>query len=129
LPKDDEIPPEEEERVLEGIARKIVDVDMEDFAPLLLGVTWPFVYIGGEMSRVFIGPYTVLLGKHESSFDKYVSILEKRMNILKLIKRVEELGEEKRAEEKRRKEEAKKSGTSKSGMLFGLWRRMKGSSE
>lgn len=125
MSKDDEISPEEEERVLEGIARKIVDIGLEDAAPLLLGVTWPFVYIGGEMSRVFIGPYTVLLGKHEGSFDKYVSILEKRKNILKLMKRVEKLGEEKRAEERRRKEEAKKDATSKGSKLSSLWERVK----
>nr|MDO8135995.1 hypothetical protein [Candidatus Njordarchaeum guaymaensis] len=107
MAKDSEIPPEEEDMVIEEIARKIVEIGMEDIAPWLLGMSYPLVYIGGQMTRVFVGPYAVLLGKREGSFEKYVSILEKRENILKLIKRIDKLGDEKRAEERKRK---RKSG-------------------
>lgn len=118
----DEIPPEEQESVIEEVAKKLVDAGLDEIAALILPFGYPFAYIGGEMSRIFIGPYTVILGKYENSFDKYISIFEKRENIRKLINRIDILGDEKRKEKKR---EAEKNGTVKRGLFSRLWEKLK----
>lgn len=94
--------PEEVDKVIDEVAEKIMNSGIEDAAILLLGISYPFTYMGGQFSRIFISPYSIFFGRHEESFNKYVSIFEKRENIRKLISKVEVLMEEKR---KRKKEE------------------------
>jgi len=126
MPNGGGISPEEVEEAIEKVARKIIDIGMGEVAVLALGLGYPFAYIGGQMGRVLISPYSVLFGKYEDSFNKYITIFEKRENIAKLINRLNDLIEEKREENKKRKEKAKNNGTAKRGRLSGLWDRLRG---
>ncbi len=116
---------EEENQAIEQIAKKILDSEMDEIIPIILTASLPFVYVFGELSRVVIGPYTVLLGKHEKSFDKYISMFEKRKNIRRLMNRIDELSEAKRENEKRRKKEAKKNGAEAEGKTYKLLQRLR----
>ena len=101
---EENIDEEEINEIVEKIAKNVVDIGMDEVIPILLAASYPFVYIFGELSRVIIWPYTVLLGKHEKSFNKYVSIFEKRKNIRKLMNRIDELSIAKRKNKKGEKD-------------------------
>lgn len=96
----DEISPEEVDLLIDEAAEKIMKSELEDAAILLLGISYPFTYMGAQFSRIFISPYSLFFGRHEESFNKYVSIFEKRENMRKLMNKVEVLMEDKRKQKK-----------------------------
>ncbi|GAH78893.1 unnamed protein product, partial [marine sediment metagenome] len=65
----------------------------------------PGVYIGGQLARVFLAPILPLLGN--MAYD-VISVFEKRENVEKIIKKIDQVGKEK--EEKKKREASKKEG-------------------
>lgn len=109
---DVDITPELEAEYIEKVAKKIHEYEMETAAILLLESSKPLVWVGGEMGRFFITPFVPILSdKWGVISEKAFLIFEKRENIEKLIKRMEQLVQEeddkKRAEKKAAKEKAK----------------------
>lgn len=85
----EDLPPEEEEKLIDKLARFFV----KHRAGLLAQIT---LESGGPLTRMFAefwmglyGPYLDFLG-----IDKYLAILRKRKNIEKVIKRIEEMERE-----------------------------------
>jgi hypothetical protein len=74
---------------------------METIAILTLESVKPLVYVGGEMSRVFISPFLSTLGTELNVMgEKYITIFENRENIEKLIQLLEKKSKEKESENK-----------------------------
>lgn len=120
---EDKIIEEEENQAIEYISNKVLESGLDEVVPILLAAMYPLCYILGQFGRVLIEPYTVLLGKHEKSFDKYVSIFEKRKNIRRLMDEIDELSDAKRENEKIRRKEAKKNR--EGSKISNLWQRLK----
>jgi ABC-type Zn2+ transport system substrate-binding protein/surface adhesin len=126
---DVEVTPKDEEEFIEKVAQKIHEYEMETAAILLLESSKPLVWIGGEMGRFFISPFVpVISDKWGVTSEKFFLIFEKRENIEKLLKRLEELtreedsknkeakrvAKEKKEAEKKAAEEAKAQGSQQS---------------
>jgi hypothetical protein len=118
--RDEELPPEEVDKVLESIARKVVDREMEMYAKFILGMSWPLAFIGGQLGRVFISPYLFIFGDKENTVSKNIFLFEKKENIFKLIDKIDELTEE-REELKKEDYKGKENEEDKST----LWKRFK----
>lgn len=98
----EEVTPEREKEIIEKIARAIVEYDMEVPALLVLSGIKPLSYVSSNFARMLFGAYLPV-----SSGD-YLSVFEKSANFEKIMKRVEELREEKKKEKE--KEKSKKLG-------------------
>jgi hypothetical protein len=109
---DVEITPELEAEYIEKAAQKIHEQEMETAAILLLESSKPLVWVGGEMGRFFITPFVPILSdKWGVISEKFFLVFEKRENVERLLKRLEELAQEdetKKREEKQAAKEAKK---------------------
>lgn len=99
-----EASPEETDRIIEKVAREVIEREMDLPATLLIGTLRPVSYIGGQLGRVFLAPFTPLF---ENLPYEYISVFEKNENLVRLINRISELGEEKETEKKNKKEELK----------------------
>ena len=109
---DVEITPEVEAEYVEKVAQKIHQYEMETAAILLLESSKPLVWVGGELGRFFITPFVPIISdKWGVTSEKFFLVFEKRENIEKLLKRVEQLAQEaddkKKAEKKAAKEKEK----------------------
>jgi ABC-type Zn2+ transport system substrate-binding protein/surface adhesin len=109
---DVEITPELEAEYIEKVAQKIHEYEMETAAILLLEGSKPLVWVGGEMGRFFISPFIPIISdKWGVTSEKFFLVFEKRENIEKLLKRIEQLAQEaddkKRAEKNAAKEKKK----------------------
>jgi len=88
----------EKERVLiENMAHKIVDRDMEFFAVFILETSKPVVWIAGELGHFFLAPLLPLLD--DVGYD-FIDTFEQRSNVDMLIRRVKQLVKEKEKEER-----------------------------
>ena len=102
---DIEITPELETEYIEKVAKTIHEHEMETAAILLLESSKPLVWIGGEMGRFFITPFVPIISdKWGVTSEKFFLVFEKRENIERLLKRLEELTQE--DEVKKREEKA-----------------------
>jgi ABC-type Zn2+ transport system substrate-binding protein/surface adhesin len=107
---DVEVTKEDEDEYIEKVAQKIHEYEMETAAILLLESSKPLVWIGGEMGRFFITPFVPIISeKWGVTSEKFFLIFEKRENIEKLLKRLEQLTQEDEA----KKREAKKADKEK----------------
>lgn len=85
---------------IDKLAEKIVNAEMEGFAITLLQLIKPISFIGGELAYFYLAPFLPLLSDYGYDF---LDIFEKRENIEKLIKRVEQLYNEKEVKNKANK--------------------------
>jgi hypothetical protein len=86
----EDITEEERDRIIARLAEKINEYKMQTIAILTLETIKPLVYVGGEISRVFLAPFLPLLGKEFSVMgEKYITIFENYDNIEKLIQLLE----------------------------------------
>jgi ABC-type Zn2+ transport system substrate-binding protein/surface adhesin len=105
---DVEITPETEEEYIEKVAQKIHEYEMETAAILLLESSKPLVWVGGEMGRFFITPFVPIVSdKWGVTSEKFFLVFEKRENIEKLLKRLEELAQQDEDAKRKEKEERK----------------------
>ncbi len=117
---DVEITPELETEYIEKVAQKIHEQEMETAAILLLESSKPLVWVGGEMGRFFITPFVPIISdKWGVTSEKFFLVFEKRENIERLLKRLEELSQEdedkKRAEKEARKKAEQEKVVAESG--------------
>lgn len=109
----DELSPEREAYLIEQAAQYIVKHDLEDFAQIALEGTAPFGDVVGEMGIMMSYPLAVTF------FDRFGADFVKmfgfnyQMNAELLIKRIQELSEEKKHMERKRKELEKELGPRK----------------
>ena len=106
---DIELTPQEEDELIEMVAKKIHEYGMETAAILLLESSKPLVWIGGEMGRFFITPFVPIVSDEWGvKSEKFFLTFEKRSNIEKLLTRLEQLTKEEEEKKKKLKEEEKK---------------------
>ena len=107
--------PEEEEEVIERVARYIVNKRLELPAGIILTGVTPFSFIGGQLGRFFLSPYLFALGGPGEVGNRFIATFEKRSNVKKLLERMEELKVVYELAEKKLKEERDGSSMRKKG--------------
>jgi len=91
---DEEVTPEEEARIIEWTAREFHKYGLEAAGILFLESSKPLAFIGSQLGSVFVMPFLPFFG--DSAYtkgDKFFKVFQKRANVEKLIKRLEELSE------------------------------------
>lgn len=106
-----EASPEETREIIEKIAKKVVEREMDFPAALFLGAVRPLSPLGGQLARFFLAPWTPLLGELHY---EYISVLEKPENLEKLINRINEVADQREEEKKRKKQEKRETESRKS---------------
>ena len=81
--------PEEEEKFIDETARRIVEMGMEFPAIVLLESSKPLAYMGGQLFYM-ITPFLSVFNLEQTGL-RYKNFFEKRENIERLLKRIEEL--------------------------------------
>lgn len=89
---------EKEIKLINNVAKKIVDSKMETPAVWLLQTIKPLAFVGGELSYFFLAPFLPFL---EDLGYTFLDTFEKRKNIERLIKTVERLHKEQNKENKK----------------------------
>jgi len=113
--------PEEEERFIRKAAEIIHKYGMDTVAIMFLDMSKPLVYIGGQLGRFFISPFLLMFSEKMSSLgEKFFTIFEKRENVEKLIKLLEDMTKEESEKAKKEKGSNVKEGCPKKRG----WRRM-----
>ena len=98
---------EDEKKIIEKIAQSIVKYGIDQ--PCLIffdasNIGWPVSYAIGQWGTMFVGAF---VSPFFQDWYKWGFTFQKRKNLEKLIKRVEELRAEKEKAQKERKEQAK----------------------
>jgi hypothetical protein len=79
---------EEERRLIENIARVVVDRGLEAPAIMFLEATRPLSFIASQLAIVALGPLEWLF---ELEGPKYTGLFMKKENVSRIIERIEEL--------------------------------------
>ena len=104
---DIDVTSEDEDEMIRNIAHKIHEYGLDVAAILMIESVKPLSYIGGQMGRFFVSPFLPAFGENFGiSGEKFFQIFEKRDNVEKLIKAVEDLKQEE--EERKEAEKAEK---------------------
>jgi len=82
---------DEENRLIDGLARTIVSRGLEVPAIMLLEVTRPISFLASQLAVVALGP---LLWLFELEGSKYAAVFMKRGNVGRIIDRIEALAKE-----------------------------------
>lgn len=88
-----ELTSEEERRLIDNIAKIVVEKGLEAPAIMFLEVTKPLSFIASQLAILALGPLQWLF---ELEGPKYSGLFMKRENVGKIIDRIEELTKEKR---------------------------------
>jgi hypothetical protein len=104
---DEEITPEEEEEIIEWIAREFYKYGLETAGIMFLESLKPISRYSSSMGQVFVSPLLPILGDNlMMKGDKAMRILEKDENVEKLIQRLEDMAVNGVENEKETKEES-----------------------
>jgi hypothetical protein len=95
----DDLPPEEEDELIEKMAQHIVKRKMGLMAQITLETLSPLTWLGAELGLTILGPYLEFFG-----VGKVTALFRNRDNLRRLMDRIEELEEEKKG----KKEEPKR---------------------
>lgn len=87
-----------ERELIENVAKRIVNSELEGPAIMILQTIKPLIYIGGELAYFYLAPFLPLL---DNKGYEFLDTFEKRENIERLIKRVEHLHKEQIREKKK----------------------------
>jgi len=122
---DDEITPEDEDRVIEWTAREFHKYGLDAAAILFLESGKPLAFIGSQIGSVFVMPFLPFFGDTAyTKGDRFFKVFQKHENVERLIKRIEEFSEEEPMNEARREpenEREKQNGAGREGRKG--WRR------
>jgi hypothetical protein len=89
---DQDVNPVNVDELIEKIANKVVDIGMEAPAILALETARPLSFIGSQMGRAMIAPWFGIFGWDAMNrADNYMEVFEDKMNVKKLVRRIEEL--------------------------------------
>ena len=94
-----DLSPEERDKMIDELARKIVSKGMETPAILFLEMHKPVAFMAGQ-SLLVAGPFLAPLFGIEG-VNRYSSLLSERGNVELLIRRIEDLSAEKDAQKKK----------------------------
>jgi hypothetical protein len=83
---------ERERMIIESVAKKIIDMELEGPAIWILQTIKPLSVIGGELAYFYLAPFLPLLDEKGYEF---LDIFEKRENIERLIKTIEKMTKDK----------------------------------
>jgi hypothetical protein len=83
-----ELTEEEEQKLINNIAKLIVDKGLEAPAIMFLEVTRPLSFVASQLAIVALGPLEWLF---ELQVPKYTSLFMKKENVSRIIERIEEL--------------------------------------
>jgi hypothetical protein len=83
-----DLTPEEEEKLIENIAKLVVEKGLEAPAVMFLEATRPLSFIASQFAVVALGPLQWLF---ELEGPKYTGLFMKRENVGKIIERIEAL--------------------------------------
>lgn len=106
----DEVTPDEEENLIRQTAEMILKYDIDTAAILMLQSFKPLASFGGQVGRFFLGPLLPFMGERE---DALIQTFEKRENVEKLIKILED--KRKEEDEERRAKKALEGDAKRSG--------------
>ena len=87
-----DLSPEEEEKLIENIAKLVVDKGLEAPAVMFLEAARPLSFIASQFAIVALGPLQWLF---ELEGPKYTGLFMKRENVGKIIERIEALSKAK----------------------------------
>lgn len=94
--------PEEEEKLIERVAKIIHNRGLDTPAILMLETFKPLSYIGTQFGRFYVSPFLSIFGDaFYNDTEKLITLFEKRENVEKLIKRLEEIASEEKASKKK----------------------------
>lgn len=103
---DEEITQEEEEEIIEWIAREFYKYGLETAGIMFLESLKPISRYGSSMGQIFISPMLPILGDNlMMKGDKAMRVLERDENVEKLIQRLEDMAVNGIEDEKETKEE------------------------
>lgn len=115
---DVEVSPEEEEEIIRKAADLIHRYGMDVAAILFIESIKPLTYIGGQMGRFFLSPFLPAFGERIAmGGEKFFTVFEKRENVEKLLRLLEEKAREGEKPKEERRPEAQ--GEQRRG-----WRRL-----
>ncbi|MFB3909149.1 MAG: hypothetical protein ACE15D_12180 [Candidatus Eisenbacteria bacterium] len=103
-PPPDGVEPDPDEKLLTAVATKIVRMGLAVPAVFFLESSKPLSFVGSQ-ALVFFEPF-VKAFLNVASYDRFTALMEDRKNVERLIRRVEELEEERARAE--REEKARK---------------------
>jgi hypothetical protein len=102
---DVEITPEDEDEMIDRIAKKVHEYGLDIAAILFIESFKPLTFVGAQMGRFFVSPVISVFGDDWGiGGEKFFRIFEKHENVEKLIQAVEKL-----TQEEKEKEEAEKA--------------------
>jgi hypothetical protein len=84
----DDLPPEEEDELIEKMAQHIVKRKMGLMAQITLETLSPLTWLGAELGMTLLGPYLEFFG-----VGKVTALFRNRDNLRRLMDRIEELDE------------------------------------
>jgi len=117
-----EVTPEEEDEIIKKTAQKIQQYGFNAVGVIVLETIKPTAYVGGFMGRFFVSPLTIVLStSFEKNTEKFFMVFQKRENIDKLIKILEEDVIEKEEAKEKEKEQKKRLADEEPGRKG--WRR------
>jgi len=91
---DEEVTPEDEDRIIEWTAREFHKYGLEAAAILFLESGKPLSFIGSQIGSIFVMPFLPFFGDTAyNKGDKFFKVFQKHENFERLIKRLEELSE------------------------------------
>lgn len=83
------------EAVIESLARRIVELRLETIALFFLETIGPMGRVWSQVAMLYLQPLLILLGRYG---DALLDILRDPVAVERLVKRIEELSEERRRE-------------------------------
>jgi len=103
---DEEITQEEEEEIIEWVAREFYKYGLETAGIMFLESLKPISRYGSSMGQIFISPMLPILGDNlMMKGDKAMRVFERDENVEKLIQRLEDMAVNGIEDEKETKEE------------------------
>jgi hypothetical protein len=99
-----ELTPQDEERIINRITDEVMKRELETVAIMCLESIKPISFIGSQMGMVFVAPFLSAFG--DLGID-YIKFFEKRENVEKLLKKLEEEIKVRDEEKKKAKEDRK----------------------
>ncbi len=87
-----ELTEEEEQKLIDNVAKLVVDKGLEAPAIMFLETTRPLSFIASQLAIVALGPLQWLF---ETDGPKYTSLFAKKENVSRIIEKIEELSKSK----------------------------------
>lgn len=92
----DDLPPEEEDELIEKMAQHIVNRRLGLMAQITLETLSPLTWLGAELGLTILGPYLEFFG-----VDKVTALFRNRDNLRRLMDRIEELEKEQKGKKEK----------------------------